>query len=107
MTTIGTVRTWTDDDGWGVVDSPETPGGCWAHFSSVLVRGYRRLHTGQRVHLEWEPVRQDGYSYRAVRTWPVGSEPVDDGDTDGRFPAPPASIRDDSEGTHRRLFPGS
>lgn len=25
--TVGTVRTWHDEEGWGVIDSPETPGG--------------------------------------------------------------------------------
>ena len=29
------VREWHADLGWGVLDSPETPGGCWAHFSVI------------------------------------------------------------------------
>lgn len=29
--TTGIVRMWNDDDGWGVIDSPHIPGGCWAH----------------------------------------------------------------------------
>ena len=35
MSTVGTVRVWHRDEGWGVIDSPETPGGCWAHFSHL------------------------------------------------------------------------
>jgi CspA family cold shock protein len=25
----GVVRTWSDEEGWGVVDCPSTPGGCY------------------------------------------------------------------------------
>lgn len=76
MTTQGTVRLWLDDEGWGVIDSPETPGGCWTHFSSVLVAGYHSLSPGQAVELEWEAFDQDGYPYRAVRVWPADQQPV-------------------------------
>lgn len=61
-----------------MIDSPETPGGCWAHFSAVAVSGYKTLAPGQAVVLEWETGQQDGYSFRAVRTWPVGQAPVID-----------------------------
>jgi CspA family cold shock protein len=77
MTTRGTVRAWHDAEGWGVVDSPETPGGCWVHFSHVLVPGHRTLRPGQEVELEHEAAAQDGHAHRAVRVWPAGSEPVD------------------------------
>lgn len=76
MATLATVRTWSDDEGWGVVDSPQTPGGCWAHFSSAAVpAGYVSFTAGQIVWLEWEAPGQDGYDYRAVRLWPHGQEP--------------------------------
>jgi CspA family cold shock protein len=77
MTTRGTVRVWHDAEGWGVVDSPETPGGCWVHFSAVLADGYRALRAGQEVGLDHETPGQDGYGYRAVRVWPAGERPVD------------------------------
>lgn len=64
-TTRGTVRNWRHEEGWGVIDSPDTPGGCWAHFSHLAMTGYRALKTGQVVELEWEAAGQDGYSYRA------------------------------------------
>ena len=35
ITDQGVVRLWNDEDGWGVIDSVRTPGGCWAHFSVV------------------------------------------------------------------------
>ena len=31
----GVVRFWHDDEGWGVLDCPSTPGGCWTHFSVI------------------------------------------------------------------------
>jgi CspA family cold shock protein len=74
MRTTGIVRQWSADEGWGVIDSPATPGGCWAHFSSVRATGYRELQPGDAVTLEFETGRQDGYAYRAVTVW-TGNEP--------------------------------
>jgi CspA family cold shock protein len=65
-----TVRQWSSEEGWGVLDSPETPGGCWAHFSVVRSPGYRELAAGQVVRLAWEPAVQDGYDYRATTVVP-------------------------------------
>ncbi len=67
MVTSGIVRAWRDEEGWGVIDSPDTPGGCWAHFSSVAMPGYRSLHAGQMVTLDFEDAEQDGYAFRAIR----------------------------------------
>ena len=75
MTTSGLVREWHDGDGWGVIDSPETPGGCWVHFSHLLVAGYKSLEAGQDVELTFEVAEQDGYGFRAVEVWPVGQTP--------------------------------
>ena len=78
MTSVGTVRLWHAEEGWGVIDSPDTPGGCWAHFSAVLVPGYRTLEAGGAVTFTFELARQDGYPFRAVEVWvgepsPAGS----------------------------------
>ncbi|MEO8708892.1 MAG: cold shock domain-containing protein [Lacisediminihabitans sp.] len=62
---IGRVSSWLPDDGWGVIESPETPGGCWTHFSALEMPGYHELHPDQVVDFEWEKVDQDGYAYRA------------------------------------------
>ncbi|GGQ04346.1 hypothetical protein GCM10010249_23440 [Streptomyces roseolilacinus] len=55
-----------------MLDSPETPGGCWAHYSTIEVTGFRTLSPGQRVDLEWQApgFQQDGYDYRALRVVP-------------------------------------
>lgn len=71
-----TVREWHDDLGWGVLDSPETPGGCWAHFSVIeptrrqgpgmRISAYKTLTVGEQVELTWESPGQDGFAHRAV-----------------------------------------
>jgi CspA family cold shock protein len=76
MTSLGQVRVWYDEDGWGVIDSDATPGGCWAHYSSVLVAGYKSLRTGQGVSFTFEAADKDGYSIRAVEAWPSDQAPV-------------------------------
>jgi CspA family cold shock protein len=76
MTSRGTVHSWHDGDGWGVLDSESTPGGCWAHFSSVLTAGYRALQPGSVVEFEFEVADQDGYAFRAREVWPAGVAPV-------------------------------
>ncbi|WP_305091441.1 cold-shock protein [Prescottella sp. R16] len=66
--TTGTVREWNDLEGWGVIDSPATPGGCWVFFSAIVSEGYRTLPVGGTVTFDWEQVTdQDGYRYRATR----------------------------------------
>ena len=65
---VGTVRAWNDDEGWGVIDSDRTPGGCWAHYSAIVGEGFRTVTVGATVALDWEQVTdQDGYRYRATR----------------------------------------
>lgn len=67
-----TVREWRDEEGWGVLDSPETPGGCFGHYSDIQKPGFRTLTPGQRVDLSWEApgFKQDGYDYRALSIVP-------------------------------------
>lgn len=43
-----TVREWRDEEGWGVLDSPETPGGCFGHYSDIQAPGFRTLSPGRR-----------------------------------------------------------
>lgn len=76
MTSLGRVREWHDEDGWGVIDSEVTPGGCWAHLSSLLVTAPRALRAGQEVTFSFETADQDGYSFGALEAWPAGREPI-------------------------------
>ncbi|MFJ5535213.1 cold-shock protein [Streptomyces sp. NPDC093261] len=74
--TAATVRLWNADEGWGVIDSEETPGGCWASFSAIEMPGFRSLTAGDSVTLEWEAVEdQDGFKYVALRVIPSQDEP--------------------------------
>jgi cold shock protein len=75
MTSLGQVRVWHEEDGWGVIDSDATPGGCWTHYSSVLVAGYKGLQAGRAVTFTFETAEQDGYSFRAVEAWPSDQTP--------------------------------
>lgn len=86
ISVLATVRTWDDEEGWGVLDSPETPGGCWCHFSDIEVPThrylepsstvggdpveieigeYRSLQPGAIVEADIVEVEQDGYHFRA------------------------------------------
>ncbi|CAJ62888.1 hypothetical protein FRAAL4246 [Frankia alni ACN14a] len=74
--TRGVVRTYDAERGWGVIDAPEVPGGCWVHYSMIEMDGYRDLVAGRQVTFRWEPVaNQDGYRFRALTVWPgTGSQ---------------------------------
>ena len=69
---VGVVKWFDPDEGWGVLEAPEVPGGCFVHFSSIEMPGYRQLHAGQRVRFSFERpgFLQDGHSYRALAVWP-------------------------------------
>lgn len=60
------MREWHDEEGWGVIDSPAAPGGCWAHYSSIEMDGYRALAAGDEVEVDIEAADQDGYAFRAL-----------------------------------------
>jgi CspA family cold shock protein len=79
MTSVGSVRTFDADEGWGVIDGPDVPGGCWVHFSALAMQGHRKLAAGQRVFFRAEPVSQDGFAYRAMKAWTDSAEPPDQG----------------------------
>ena len=74
VTSRGVVREYHPDQGWGVIEAPDTPGGCWVHFSAL---GGRPLASGQPVSFRAEQVNQDGYAYRAVKAWTGDVEPDD------------------------------
>ncbi|WP_411267250.1 cold-shock protein [Actinoplanes sp. KI2] len=93
MTSVGSVRAFDADEGWGVIDGPDVPGGCWVHFSAIATAGFRELRPGQPVRFRAEAADQDGYAYRAVQVWSGNAEPPD----------PPPTHDDRSGGYHSRL----
>ena len=72
---LAQVRVWHDEHGWGVVDSADTPGGCWVHFSHVDVDGDSSLSEGDLVELSYERAHQDGFLFRATRVILPGRSP--------------------------------
>ncbi len=74
--TTGVVREFDADQGWGVVDGPDLPGGCWVHFGALAMDGPRRLIAGQAVTVRAERADQDGFGYRAVKVWTGDTEPA-------------------------------
>lgn len=70
MTAIkGQVSNWDSEGGFGVIESTETPGGCWAHFSALHPNTLFELRPQQAVTFEFEVVDQDGYQFRATKVW--------------------------------------
>lgn len=67
---LGVVRTWDRDEGCGVIDSPETPGGCWANFARIDMPGLRTLTPGDAVDFEFETPGQEGFEYTAIQIVP-------------------------------------
>jgi cold shock protein len=59
----------------GVIDSADTPGGCWVHFSHFVTDGEGRPRAGDQVTFTYEALPQDEFSYRAVLVWPLGADP--------------------------------
>ncbi len=76
MTSRGVVRLWHREDGWGVLECAETPGGCWGHFSEVEVPGFRALDPGQQVDFEWQRSSGlvEGLVFVASQVRPVSAE---------------------------------
>ena len=67
-----TVAWWNDALSSGaLVDSEETPGGVFVHFSVVEMEGFKRLRPGQRVEALVSEGGQDGYPYGASVVRPL------------------------------------
>ncbi|HYO02783.1 MAG TPA: hypothetical protein VET27_13315 [Mycobacterium sp.] len=81
MSAVGTVRLWHCEAGWRVIDSLDTPAGCWADFSHLCCNGepepgagdvvrvsgkFLEAFEGAPVDFQWERVGQDGYDFRAT-----------------------------------------
>jgi CspA family cold shock protein len=77
MSQPGVVREFHAGEGWGVLDGPGVPGGCWVHFSAIAGPGFRSLAAGQAVTFRAVAPGQDGYPYRAEKVWTTAGEPDD------------------------------
>lgn len=78
MTSFGVIRKWRQAKGWGVIDSDDTPGGCWSFWTAIDLGDAAHdslriagLEPGQPVDFDWVPATQDGYLFRATRVVPI------------------------------------
>jgi CspA family cold shock protein len=69
----GVVSEYWADEGWGVIDGPDVPGGCWVNWSVVVMECYPFLQPGQHVEFSFEEADQDGYTFRAAEVRPPGT----------------------------------
>jgi len=89
---VGTVREWHTEEGWGVIDCPDTPGGCWVHFSHLFHEdipppgpgevvhvsgGFREAFAGETVDFDWERPEEDktATSFAPSPRGPAGGRP--------------------------------
>lgn len=63
----GRVKFYEPEEGWGEIESDETPGAVWVHFSNIEGDGYQELVAGEEVEFRYEAAHQDTWNYRA--TW--------------------------------------
>jgi CspA family cold shock protein len=61
------VKSWSDDEGWGVLVSDDLDGDIFAHFGAVEGPGCRTLAKGDKVTIDWQQPGQDGCAFRATR----------------------------------------
>ncbi len=69
----GVVRAYDADEGWGVIDAPEVPGGCFVLWASIQMGEFKTLTAGQSVTFTYETpgFQQDGFDHRAIQVWPT------------------------------------
>ena len=60
---IGTVRDWYDEEGWGVLTTPDGLT-VFCHFSNVGIDGFRALTPGTHVSFAYDTPGQDGCDAR-------------------------------------------
>jgi CspA family cold shock protein len=62
---VGHVESWSDEDGWGVLRTPEGLS-VVCHYSDVDLPGYRSLTPGTAVCFDYEEPGQDGCDARVL-----------------------------------------
>jgi CspA family cold shock protein len=67
-TTIGTVKWWRDEKGYGVIAATEiAPWDIWCHFSAIEGTGFKQLTSGERVEVDYYRMNQESFKYLASR----------------------------------------
>lgn len=81
---VAVVSRWLDVEGWGVLDAPQLPGGCWVHANAIDAVERRGLTPDSSVTVWWSRLKQDGYQFQADRVLPAAgpdyAAPITDAD---------------------------
>lgn len=65
-TTVGTVKYWKVEKGYGAIVSEATsPWDIWCHFGAIDASGFRELIPGERVIVEYTRADQGAFRYLA------------------------------------------
>jgi cold shock CspA family protein len=84
----GTVEVWHDDDGWGVLRTPDGMS-VFCHSSDLEMSGYKTLTPGASVVFDYEVPGQDGCEARVLTAArPAGGPGVDEVPLGGLLPEP-------------------
>ena len=69
----GTTSWWNDEEGFGVITSPDFEGDIWVHFSTLQMGGYRSLRKGEAVEFRevMTPGLEPGYPHQAFWVRPL------------------------------------
>ncbi|WP_051047783.1 tetratricopeptide repeat protein [Rhodococcus sp. AW25M09] len=72
----GKVRRYSTEEGWGIIDSPDTPGGCVIQ-SPTVIDDPQLLTEGGSVEFQWQPLvnGKNDFRYYATSVSTVGSRP--------------------------------
>jgi CspA family cold shock protein len=77
MTDRGRVRRYSVDEGWGIIESDATPGGCLVQVLSIHTAS-GTLTAGEEVDLGSEPlptgVEEESFRFAALSVRPAGSD---------------------------------
>jgi CspA family cold shock protein len=63
----GRVKFFKAEKGWGGIESEETPGEVWFHYSDIEGEGYRSPDAGEEVECRYRAAQQDSWQY--IATW--------------------------------------
>jgi CspA family cold shock protein len=65
--TVGVVKYWRDDKGYGAIANETTaPWDIWCHFSAIQMDGYKALVPGERVAVHYYRANQESFRYLAL-----------------------------------------
>jgi cold shock CspA family protein len=82
--TLGVVKYWRDDKGYGAIASEATaPWDIWCSFSAIEMKGFKALIPGERVAVHYYRADQESFRYIAQRVRCLGTESGESGSVQG------------------------